>query len=305
MIHADQIEAMTRLGRPTATTTATPGPIPTIIVPLPDQYQQIGAVGHRTLWVLFALMVLSSAVFALLSWNVPISRRVYHVVTTLTTIVASISYFAIASGHASKFNCTTVYDHHGSFPDTHHEVCRQVFWARYVDWALTTPLLILNLSLLAGLDGAHTLMAIAADLIMVLTGLFAAFGAEGTAQHWGWYTLSCLSYLFVIWHIGVNGSRMVQAKGSSVSKLFASLATFSLLLWTAYPIVWGIAEGAHKTSVDTEILIYAVLDVLTKPILGLWLLFSHRSLAETNIELGGWWSHGFASQGRIRIGDEE
>jgi len=284
----------------------TAGPLPTIIVPHPDVYQSIGAVGHRTLWVVFALMVLFSGVFTLLSWNVPVPKRVYYVATTLTTIISALTYFAIASGHASKFNCTTYTEHHGrGLADTHYQECRQVFWARYVDWALTTPLLILNLSLLAGLDGAHTLMAIIANLITVLTALFAALGAEHTAQHWGWYAISCISYLFVIWHVGINGSNMVKAKGSAVSKLFGSLAIFSLLVWTAYPIVWGIAEGAHKTSINTETIIYAVLDILAKPIFGLWLLFSHRSLAESNIELGGWWSHGFASQGRIRIGDEE
>jgi bacteriorhodopsin len=62
---------------------------------------------------------------------------------------------------------------------------------------------------------------------------------------------------------------------------------------------------AHKTNVDTEIIIYAVLDVLAKPIFGLWLLVSHRAIAESNIDIGGYWSQGPAAEGRIRIGDEE
>lgn len=56
---------------------------------------------------------------------------------------------------------------------------------------------------------------------------------------------------------------------------------------------------------DTEILVFAVLDVLAQPVFGLWLLMSHRNIAETNIDLGGWWSQGLASEGRIRIGDED
>lgn len=62
---------------------------------------------------------------------------------------------------------------------------------------------------------------------------------------------------------------------------------------------------ARKTNVDTEIIIYAVLDVLAKPIFGLWLLVSHRAIAESNIEIGGYWSQGPAADGRIRIGDED
>jgi bacteriorhodopsin len=32
-------------------------------------------------------------------------------------------------------------------------------------------------------------------------------------------------------------------------------------LWTAYPIVFGLTEGANVISVDAEIIAYAVLDV--------------------------------------------
>jgi bacteriorhodopsin len=30
--------------------------------------------------------------------------------------------------------------------------------------------------------------------------------------------------------------------------------------------IWGISEGAHIVSVDTEIIAYAILDVLAKPV---------------------------------------
>lgn len=69
--------------------------------------------------------------------------------------------------------------------------------------------------------------------------------------------------------------------------------------------VWGFTDGSRKTSVDGGILAYAVLDVLAMPIFGLWLLLSHRGIAETNVEAGGWWAHGLSAEGRIRIGDEE
>lgn len=69
--------------------------------------------------------------------------------------------------------------------------------------------------------------------------------------------------------------------------------------------VWGFADGGRKVSVDGEILAYAVLDVLAKPVFGLWLLLSHRRVPETNVEIGGWWAYGLSTEGRIRIGDEE
>lgn len=93
----------------------------------------------------------------------------------------------MATGHATALHHTRVKHHHGhGLPATYTDVYRQVLWARYVDWALTTPLLLLDLGLLAGLSGVHLLSAIVADVIMILTGLFAAFGSEHTAQKWGW-----------------------------------------------------------------------------------------------------------------------
>lgn len=302
MIHPEQVAEM--LDLPKTTSTATPGPVPTVI-PTPTEYQIAGIEGHRTLWVVFAIMVASSGVFALASWNVPVSRRLYYIVTTLITIIASLAYFAMASGQSVTFNCINVRDKHDHVPDTFHEVCRQVYWGRYVDWSLTTPLLVLELCLLAGVDGAHTVLAIVADVIMVLSGLFAAFGTTGTAQKWGWFIIACFSYLVVIWHVARHGSRVVSTKGAGVKKLFSSLAIFALIVWTVYPIIWGVADGARKISVDTEIIIYAVLDALVKPVFGLWLLISHRALAETNIDLDGYWAQGLPTEGRIRVGDGE
>lgn len=194
--------------------------------------------GIRCLWVVFVVMVVSSVIFAAVSWKVPVSRRVFHVITTLITIVTAISYFSMASGQATAYHCTTVTDHHGHrIPNTHHEVCRQVFWGRYVGWSLTGPLLLLDLSLLAGIDGAHTLMASVASLIMVLSELFASFGREHTGQKWGWFAIECIAYLFVIWHVVGHGARAVRARGDSkVRKTFASLASFSLILWAIYPM---------------------------------------------------------------------
>ena len=119
--------------------------------------------------------------------------------TTLITVTAAISYFGMATGHGVSVHTVQVRHQHDHVPDTFEEIQREVYWARYVDWSLTTPLLLLDLSLLAGLNGAHILIAVVADIIMILTGLFAAFGTEGTPQKWGWYTIACAAYLVVIW----------------------------------------------------------------------------------------------------------
>jgi hypothetical protein len=45
--------------------------------------------------------------------------------------------------------------------------------------------------------------------------------------------------------------------------------------------IWGIADGARIVGLDAEIISYAVLDVLAKPVFGFWLLFTHDSMSST------------------------
>lgn len=202
----------------------------------PTQYERATETGDSVLWIVFVIMVVASGFFSLLAWNVPVSKRLYHYVTAMITITASLAYFSMANGHGVNLHCIQVRDYHSNIPDTYHEVCRDVYYARYIDWAITTPLLLLDLCLLAGIDGAHTIMAISADIVMVLTGLFAAYGTEESGQKWGWYAISCIAYIFVIWHVALTGSNTVKSKGTKVTNLFGSLALFTFVLWTAYPM---------------------------------------------------------------------
>jgi bacteriorhodopsin len=161
---------------PTATPTGV-SPIPPIHHDKPH-YQVASDTGKKTLWVVFVLMLLASAGFTALSWRVPLSKRLYHTITTMITIFATLSYFAMATGHGVSIQTITVRHQNDHVPDTFTEVHRQVYWARYVDWSLTTPLLLLDLGLLAGMSGGHIIMAIVADLIMILTGMRVQHGVK-------------------------------------------------------------------------------------------------------------------------------
>ncbi|KAL5115953.1 hypothetical protein ACEQ8H_006175 [Pleosporales sp. CAS-2024a] len=301
----DQLQDVlkTSLPLPTAAPTHVT-PIPSIVPPTPD-YQLAGDAGKKTLWVVFVLMLIASASFTALSWRVPLSKRLYHTITTIITITAALSYFAMATGHGVSVVKILVREEHDYINDTWTEVHRQVYWARYVDWSLTTPLLLLDLGLLAGMSGGHIIMAIVADLIMILTGLFAAFGEEGTPQKWGWYTIACIAYIFVIWHLALNGGANATAKGPKLRSFFVAIAGYTLVLWTAYPIIWGLADGARKIGVDGEIIAYAILDVLAKGVFGAWLLITHAKLRESDVELTGFWANGLNREGAVRLGEDE
>ncbi|KAK1066455.1 hypothetical protein LTR74_007177 [Friedmanniomyces endolithicus] len=301
----DPIQAMASVSLPfpTSLPTVTPSALPSA-VPTTPEYQDATDVGNKTLWIVFTIMLIASGIFTAMSWSVPISKRLYHIVTTLIVIFASMSYFAMASGHGISYHHVVVRETNKHMPDT-TDLYRQVYWARYVDWTLTTPLLLLDLCLLAGLSGGVIIMTMIADIIMIVTGLFAAFGAEDTPQKWGWYAIACFAYLVVVWHLVIHGRAMAMGKGGKVGNFFAAIGGFTLIIWTVYPIIWGIADGSRNMNVDQEIISYAILDVLAKPIFGAWLLFTHMSMPETNVELGGFWSEGLKGEGNIRVGDDD
>lgn len=280
-------------------------PQPTVIPTVP-LIQASGDVGRRTLWVVFVLMFISTVIFAALSYRVPVQKRLFHILTTFITAFATLSYFAMATGDGNSFaHVVKRHSHKHNIPDTTQDVYRQVYWARYVDWTVTTPLLLLDLAFLAGLNGANIIVAIVADVIMVLTGLFAAYGKDG-GQKWAWYAMACAAYLVVIYLLAVSGRQTVAARDNKTATFFTSIGLYTLILWTAYPIVWGIGDGARHISVDAEIVAYAILDVLAKPVFGFWLLLTHERLPSSNVELDGAWSHGFGKrEGILRVGDDD
>ncbi|KAI9831819.1 MAG: hypothetical protein M1819_004716 [Sarea resinae] len=280
-------------------------PIPTVVPSPSKAYELVGDAGKKTLWVVFVIMLLSTIAFTALAWRVPVQKRLFHVLTTFITAFAAISYFAMASGDGNSLAHFVIKESHKHVPDTATDLYRQVFWARYVDWSVTTPLLLLDLAFIAGLNGASILVAVVADVVMILTGLFAAFGSTD-GQKWGYYAIACIAYLVIIYQLAVSGRSSAMAKDSKTGNFFTAIGGFTLIIWTVYPVVWGVGDGSRHLSVDQEIIAYAVLDVLAKPCFGFWLLFTHATLPSTNASIEGFWSYGLGSrEGTIRVGDEE
>jgi len=263
---------------------------PTWIPSLPE-IEKVGASGERTLWVVFVAMLVVSLIFGSMAYKMPTAKRLFHVLTTLVTVFATLSYFAMAVGAR--------YDGHGSvFHETHdkdgHSVMRQVFYARFIDWSLTLPLLTADLALLAGMNGADMVVSIVSIEVMVACGLFGVFG-KSKGEFWGWFVMGCLAYLVFIVLLATAGLRNARTKNESTRKLFTWLGAYTLILWTAYPFLY-----AFRLSVDQEIVAYAVLDVLSKAGFGFILLWVHKE----PVAIEGFWSKGLG-EGNIRLDDED
>ena len=71
----------------------------------------------------------------------------------------------MAAGGGHTFRLVNVI-HHKDHPT--ELIFRPIYWARYVDWVITTPLILVDLTVLAGLPGAEILLAVFADVAMIL-----------------------------------------------------------------------------------------------------------------------------------------
>jgi len=129
---------------------------------------------------------------------------------------------------------------------------RYIYWGRYVDWLVTTPLLLLDLGTLAGLGASDIFMAIAWDVVMILTGLAGGLTTNAKLK-WPLWLLGCVAMLFVF-HQLVGGVQSANQKRSEhLSNRYKQLMILTLFLWTAYPVVWAFGEGTGYVNVDTEI----------------------------------------------------
>jgi bacteriorhodopsin len=232
------------------------------------------------------------------------SKRLIHSLTTLIVLISGLSYLVMATGSGFFWHHYRLREKHDHVPDTFQTVHRQVYWVRYAEWLLTTPLIITDLVLLAGLNGSNLFSAIVADVVVIVAGFFAAT-AWSMKVKWGWFSISLIAYLWLVYTLAAGVKVARNTKGSTVAKFYTSIMGYSVLLWLAYPIVWAIAAGAKHLSVDGEIVTFAVLDVLTKGVFGAWLLLTYQRVTESQVLVGGFWAHGLDSEGHIRVGDEE
>jgi bacteriorhodopsin len=130
-------------------------------------------------------------VFMGLSFTKSRSQRLFHYITAAITLIAAIAYFCMGS----NLGWTAIQvEFDRSDPKVAGNM-RQIFYVRYIDWFLTTPLLLLDLLLTCGMPTPTIFYIILMDEIMVVTGLVGAL--VKSSYKWGFFTFGSAAFLFV------------------------------------------------------------------------------------------------------------
>ncbi|KZF20459.1 family A G protein-coupled receptor-like protein [Xylona heveae TC161] len=227
--------------------------------------------GSDWYWTVTAVMVVSTMIILGLGFTKPRTHRIFHYITAAITLVAAIAYFTMAS----NLGWTPINVEWRRSGDV-AGVNRQIFYARYIDWFITTPLLLFDILLTAGLPWPTLLYTVLMDWIMVISGLIGAL-VQSTYK-WGYYVFGCAALIQIAWTVVFIGRKHAYALGSDVHRTYLICGCWTMFLWLLYPICWGLCEGGNVISPDSEAVFYGILDILAKPVFGALLLWGHRNI---------------------------
>ena len=167
---------------------------------------------------------------------------------------AALNYYAMITG----LTVSTIYG-------------QEVYWGRYVDWIVTTPLLLISLGVIAGARPKLIAGVVGADIVMIVTGLAATVAPPPT--NYVWYVISCGAFIALLWALFSEYANTAYRRSDRVKNLFTQQRNFLTVLWIAYPIVWILgAQDIDILSTGVEALLYCVLDITAKVVYGFTVL---------------------------------
>lgn len=210
------------------------------------------------------------------------SHTIYH---GIVPIIAAVSYLAMAAGQGAVPIATALLGDPAQGTDL--VLTRTFYFARYIDWAFTTPLLLLPLALLAVHSRLRNLGLVAglllADLLMVVTALF--FGLSSVAWiKWTWFLVSCGAFAAVYWVMWVPLRQQAALERADVQASYRANASILSVLWLIYPILLFFdADGLDLFNETLSVALIAILDFVAKVVYGLYTIRGFERIVDRDL----------------------
>jgi sensory rhodopsin len=205
----------------------------------------------------FVAMAAGTLYFVLERGDLKPEHRIAATYAGIITFIAAIMYWIMT-------------DIVGFFDQTAGEIGATMPY-RYIDWLLTTPLLLVEFGLIVAIAGAASkgfvTRIVIADVIMIVTGYLGEVGMEGEVSTIVWFVISSLAWFYIVYAVfQVKLDGMPEYAASAVK----IMRRFVMLGWAIYPIGTAIEEfmklsGADVTAaVAIAAIVYVIADVLNK-----------------------------------------
>ncbi|WP_345780034.1 MULTISPECIES: bacteriorhodopsin [Halorubrum] len=224
------------------------------------------------LWIGTLGMFLGMLYFIARGWGETDRRRQeFYIVTIFITAIAFVNYLAMALG----FGLTTVTLGGEELP---------IYWARYTDWLFTTPLLLIDLGLLAGANRNQLASLVGLDVLMIGTGAIATLSTSAAVLSAGgtrlvWWGVSTGFLLVLLYMLYGSLDEKASRLSGQAASTFSTLRTLIVVVWLVYPVWWLLGtEGLQIVSLNIETAGFMVLDLVAKVGFGFILLSSREVL---------------------------
>jgi len=221
--------------------------------PAGDQFYTVN--GSNWSWTVAAIYALTFVVVYAHSFKARAGERFFHYLFTIANLVGAITYFALASDLG--FSVVSVSN------NLNYGLTRQIFFAKYINWVVSFPSVILALGVLSGVSWATIFYNIAFSWAWIISYLVGAYTT--TNYKWGFFAFGTVAWIALA--ISTLTTGRTSAARVDISRDYILLAGWVNLLWLLYPIAWGLSDGGNKIGVTPGSVFFGVLDVLLIPVL--------------------------------------
>ncbi|KAG9894395.1 family A G protein-coupled receptor-like protein, partial [Aureobasidium melanogenum] len=213
------------------------------------------------------------------SFMKPRTDRIFFYLTAGVNMTACIAYFALGS----NLGWTPIDVEWTRGQADVRGINREIFYVRYIDWFITTPLLLLDILLTAGLPWPTIIWTVFLDWIMIVTGLVGAL--VKSRYKWGFFSFGCAAMFYIFYNVAWEGRIHAKRLGNDVYRVYLICGVWTLFLWLCYPIAWGVCEGGNVIAPDSEAVFYGVLDFCAKPVFSIMLIVGHWNISPARLGL--------------------
>ena len=227
-------------------------------------------------WVGFVGMAAGTLYFLVERNSLAPEYRSTATVAALVTFVAAIHYYFMKQAVGESGLLSEI----DGFPTE----------IRYIDWLVTTPLLLIKFPLLLGLkEGkgrALLTKLVIADIIMIIGGYIGESSinlAGGFTQLGLWaYVVGCIAWFYIIYLLFTNVTKAAQDKPAPIRKALLQMRLFILIGWAIYPVGYAVTLFAPGIEVQlVRELIYNFADLINKVGFGLIAFFAVKTMSAT------------------------
>ena len=235
---------------------------------------------------------LSQLVLLIFCFTTPESDRIFHYLFTCALLAGAVSYFAQASDLGWS-----------AIEQADSRETRQVFWPKYVNWAVAFPSIALALGMLSDVSWTTIFTNIFICVLWVVTYLVGAYTT--TVYKWGFFAFGTLAWVILAMST-LNESREA-AQRMGISRDYMILAALANLCWVLYPVAWGLSDGGDKIGVTGGFIFFGILDILLLPVFSfIFVLLSRKwDYARLNLDLSesrsGWHADDAHGKGPVTV----